>query len=144
LTGKTALVTGGNTGLGRAIALALAGADAEVALTYFSHPGKETAAAIRALGRKSLALWLDATDSAGPDPGDAVSRHVQHRRRQAGDDCHDPAPARRGAGRRGRRGTVFGVGPGELYHRGDHRNQRRSVVQVEGSFLWDFIEVGGA
>jgi len=64
LTGKTALVTGGNTGLGRAIALALAEAGADVALTYFSHPGEETAAAIRALGRKSLALHLDATDSA--------------------------------------------------------------------------------
>jgi 3-oxoacyl-[acyl-carrier protein] reductase len=58
------LVTGGNTGLGRAIALALAEAGADVALTYFSHPGEETAAAIRALGRKALALRLDATDSA--------------------------------------------------------------------------------
>jgi NAD(P)-dependent dehydrogenase (short-subunit alcohol dehydrogenase family) len=64
LTDKTALVTGGNTGLGRAIALALAEAGVDVALTYFSHPGEETAAAIRALDRKALALRLDATDSA--------------------------------------------------------------------------------
>jgi 3-oxoacyl-[acyl-carrier protein] reductase len=64
LTGKTALVTGGNTGIGRAIALALAQVGADVALTYFSNPGEQTVAAIRALGRRSLALRMDATDSA--------------------------------------------------------------------------------
>jgi 3-oxoacyl-[acyl-carrier protein] reductase len=64
LTGKTALVTGGNSGLGRAIALLLAEAGADVALTYFSNPGEQTVTAIRALGRNSLALRMDATDSA--------------------------------------------------------------------------------
>lgn len=64
LTGKTALVTGGNSGLGRAIALSLAQAGADVALTYFSNPGEQTVTAIRALGRNSLALRMDATNNA--------------------------------------------------------------------------------
>jgi 3-oxoacyl-[acyl-carrier protein] reductase len=34
-----------------------------VVLTYFSNPGEQTVTAIRALGRKSLALRMDATDS---------------------------------------------------------------------------------
>jgi len=81
LTGKTALVTGGNTGLGRAIALALAQAGADVAVTYFSNPGEQTADAIRALGRKSLALRLDVTDSQEvnrivPEVAGALGGHI--------------------------------------------------------------------
>lgn len=37
LEGKTAFVTGGNLGIGRAVSLALAKCGAEVALTYYSH-----------------------------------------------------------------------------------------------------------
>lgn len=64
LSGKTALVTGGNIGIGRAIAVALAESGADVALTYLSHGGEETVHAIEALGRRGLALRLDASNSA--------------------------------------------------------------------------------
>jgi 3-oxoacyl-[acyl-carrier protein] reductase len=81
LTGKTALVTGGNTGIGRACAIALAQAGADVAVTYYSNPGEQTADAIRALGRKSLALRLDVTDSREvnrvmPEVAGALDGHI--------------------------------------------------------------------
>ncbi len=50
LTGRTAIVTGANTGLGQAIAVALAGAGADIALVGRSSMA-ETEAAIRAGGR---------------------------------------------------------------------------------------------
>lgn len=61
LSGAGALVTGGSVGIGRAVALAVARAGADVVLTYYSHPGDETAAAIRALGRRAVAIPLDVT-----------------------------------------------------------------------------------
>ena len=67
LTGRTAVVTGGNTGLGRAIALALAQAGADVAVTYFSNADEQTVNEIRTLGRRSLASRMDATVSAEVD-----------------------------------------------------------------------------
>jgi 3-oxoacyl-[acyl-carrier protein] reductase len=61
LEGKVALVTGGSRGLGRAIAIALAEAGADVALTYAREraEGEATAAMIRALGRRALVLPLE-------------------------------------------------------------------------------------
>lgn len=63
LTDKTCLVTGGATGIGRAAAVALAGAGATVAFTYFKHDGEDTARDIAAHGRPSYSFALDATDT---------------------------------------------------------------------------------
>jgi 2-deoxy-D-gluconate 3-dehydrogenase len=69
LGGRVAAVTGANTGLGRAIAEALAGAGADVALVGRSDPA-ETMAAIQALGRR--AAWIKADLGSRPDYGAIV------------------------------------------------------------------------
>jgi len=53
LTGQVALVTGGNTGLGQGIALALAKAGADIAVASIV-PAEDTAAQVRALGRRFI------------------------------------------------------------------------------------------
>lgn len=63
LTGKTALVTGGNVGIGRAISLALTSSGADVAITYFDKDDR-TVGEIQAMGRQAFSFQLDATDSA--------------------------------------------------------------------------------
>jgi 3-oxoacyl-(acyl-carrier-protein) reductase len=65
LEGKTALVTGGSRGIGRAIALQLAGLGANVAINYRS--GKEEAEAvareIRAIGPEALVVAADVSEA---------------------------------------------------------------------------------
>jgi 3-oxoacyl-[acyl-carrier protein] reductase len=63
LTGRTAVVTGGNIGIGRGIALALAECGADVAVTYHQHGDSDTVVSIEALGRRAIALRMDACDS---------------------------------------------------------------------------------
>ena len=58
LTGKAALVTGANGGIGQAIALALAEAGADVALAGRS-PAEQTAQRVRALGRHAALIDAD-------------------------------------------------------------------------------------
>lgn len=63
LTGKTALVTGAARGLGRAIALALANAGADIALGLRDiASGNEVKAEIEALGRRAEPLQMDVMD----------------------------------------------------------------------------------
>ncbi len=75
LSGRTALVTGGSRGIGKAIAGRLAGQGADVA---FSYRGNEAAAAatiaeIEALGRRGLAVQADVTD---PDAAESLVKSV--------------------------------------------------------------------
>jgi 3-oxoacyl-[acyl-carrier protein] reductase len=61
LNGKVALVTGGSRGIGRAIAVALAQAGADVSLSYHTRADEasEVARSIEALGRRALSLRAD-------------------------------------------------------------------------------------
>jgi 2-deoxy-D-gluconate 3-dehydrogenase len=62
LDGKTALVVGGNKGLGQAMALALAAAGANVCIVARGPEGlQETAEAITKLGRKGKSIAVDVT-----------------------------------------------------------------------------------
>jgi 2-deoxy-D-gluconate 3-dehydrogenase len=58
LSGKVALVTGANTGIGQGVALALAAAGADIAAVGRSSPD-ETAAAVADMGRRFLAVSAD-------------------------------------------------------------------------------------
>jgi 2-deoxy-D-gluconate 3-dehydrogenase len=58
LSGKTAIVTGANTGLGQAIAEALASAGADIAAVGRTQP-VETQKAVEGLGRRFLAISAD-------------------------------------------------------------------------------------
>src|SRR5512137_2042404 len=66
LDGKVALVTGATAGMGRAIAIALAEAGADVAVHERSVPPEATAAAVAACGRRSAAVVGDLSDSKAP------------------------------------------------------------------------------
>ena len=66
LAGRTALVTGGSRGLGRAIALRLAGAGAAVAVNYRAQAEAAEAVVreIEARGGRALAVQADIADAA--------------------------------------------------------------------------------
>jgi len=65
LSGKIAIVTGGAAGIGKAIALALAGEGADVAIADIQDAKAQAVAeTIAAMGRRALALHCDVGDSA--------------------------------------------------------------------------------
>jgi NAD(P)-dependent dehydrogenase (short-subunit alcohol dehydrogenase family) len=70
----TAIVTGSDSGIGKATAVALAEAGMDVGITYVDDAEKEgaegTADEVRALGRKSYVVQLDV--SVGPAAGDVI------------------------------------------------------------------------
>lgn len=65
LTGRTAVVTGGSRGIGRAVCLELAQNGANVVLCYAGNEtaAQETAAACEAAGAKALAVRCDVSDA---------------------------------------------------------------------------------
>jgi NAD(P)-dependent dehydrogenase (short-subunit alcohol dehydrogenase family) len=74
LTGKRAIVTGAGRGIGRSIALALAHAGADVALTARTAADLEPLAAdIEGIGRRCVTVPCDVTD---PQQVEAMSRRV--------------------------------------------------------------------
>jgi 2-dehydro-3-deoxy-D-gluconate 5-dehydrogenase len=75
LDGKTALVTGANTGIGQGMAVALALAGADIVAVGRSSP-EDTAAAVRAAGRRFHAIEADLS-SAGHST-EIVQQAVEH------------------------------------------------------------------
>lgn len=78
LSGKVALITGSSRGMGRATALLLAAAGADVVLTYHQHrdEGEAVLAQVRELGRDALLL---ACDVAKTDEVEATVARAQER-----------------------------------------------------------------
>ncbi|MEP6853250.1 MAG: glucose 1-dehydrogenase [bacterium] len=66
LTGKVAVITGGDSGIGRAVAIAYAREGADVLISYLNEDedAKDTAALVEAAGRKAVLVPGDVSDPA--------------------------------------------------------------------------------
>jgi 3-oxoacyl-[acyl-carrier protein] reductase len=75
LSGKTALVTGGSRGIGKAIVLRLAGQGADAAFSFRGNQeaADATVAEVEALGRRAVAFQMDAKD---PEAAEALVKAV--------------------------------------------------------------------
>lgn len=80
LSGKRALVTGGSRGVGRATALLLARAGADIAITYHTRKtdAERVVGELQALGVRALALGGDHADAA------VVDRHFEQAQQELG------------------------------------------------------------
>jgi NAD(P)-dependent dehydrogenase (short-subunit alcohol dehydrogenase family) len=76
LSGKVAVITGGDSGIGRAVAIAFAREGADVVISYLSEheDAKDTAQLVEAAGRKALLIPGDVSDA--DHCRDIVSRTV--------------------------------------------------------------------
>jgi len=79
LTGRVALITGGSRGIGRAVAIALAKAGADIVLNYRERESDahQVAAEIEAIGRSSTPLKADVSRPTDVEKliSDAMARH---------------------------------------------------------------------
>jgi NAD(P)-dependent dehydrogenase (short-subunit alcohol dehydrogenase family) len=66
LTGRAALITGGDSGIGRAVALAFAREGADVAISHFNEDedAEQTAQLVKSAGRRAIAMAGDIGDEA--------------------------------------------------------------------------------
>ncbi len=78
LTGKVAIVTGGNSGIGKAIAVALAGHGAAVVIDYVASPQATEALEQQLHGLGVQAIGVEADVSRIPDLQRLVDTAVQH------------------------------------------------------------------
>ncbi len=76
LKGRTALVTGGSRGIGRAVALALAEEGADVAINYVSSEAAavDVAQNITKMGRRAILARADVTTSWSTTPVSTPTR----------------------------------------------------------------------
>jgi 3-oxoacyl-[acyl-carrier protein] reductase len=78
LAGRAMLVTGGSSGIGRAIALAAARAGADVAITYRANAegARDVEHRIRDIGRRAAVIHLDLADPSSVDALGPAARHA--------------------------------------------------------------------